>query len=110
MCKKIDHIINSLYKDSTLPLKDKVPLLLRKFIPATALMCDAQINNQNQLTWAVIYQNGSDTFVYISDNEVYIDGSHENEILRRMENFVAQLSKRAIQGALFKQLSLGLDY
>jgi len=109
MTKRIDCLINKLPIHSNLSLKAKLPLLLRKFIPATAIVCDAQLNEHNQLSWAIIYQDGTDTFIQVvNDNQVYLQGEHEEEIVTAIQALIDQLQMHALQHAWFRQQSLSL--
>jgi hypothetical protein len=109
MIKRIDLLINKLKFSEHLPLQDKLPLILRRFVPETAIICDAQINQHNQPSWAIIYQDGSDTFLHVDhENKVYLEGEHAIEIVKTICAFVRQLQTYALQQAWFKQLSLNL--
>jgi hypothetical protein len=106
MSARIDLLIKKLPFCPNSNLKEKLPLILRKFIPTTAIICDAQFNEHNQLSWAIIYQDGSDTFIQIAQNDrVYLNGEHEREILDAIKAFISQLQNYGLQQAWFKQLS-----
>jgi len=107
MSKRIDSLINELPIHSKLQLKARLPLLLRKFIPASAIICDAQLNEYDQFSWAIIYQDGTDTFAHIlQDNKVYLQGEHEEEIASAIEALINKLQMHALQYSWFKQQSL----
>ena len=109
MSKRIDLLINELPFNSYLKLNEKIPLILRRFIPTNAIICDAQLNKYNKLSWAIIYQDGTDTFIHIlPDNQVHLEGEHETEIADAIQTFINQMHNYAVQQAWFKQLSFNL--
>ena len=95
MAIDLTDLLNSLNRYQHISLENRVPVALCHILPSKAVLFDPQ-ETQGKWCWAIVYPDGSDSFVYLDQNKVYTEGEHQEENFQNIHQFVNDLNTQPV--------------